>query len=104
MSGAHLTSLFEVVVRAVTGLYHTVASIEAGDEDHAEAVEVAVGGAAPLVLDLGRCVRVSGQLRKCWTLMLNLNTDIVQVGLSGLRCFGRPGGAGNLGITIAHLL
>ena len=51
----------------MTGLDDTVTTVEAGYEDHAEAVEVAVGGAAPLVLDLGRCVRAGGQLRKCWT-------------------------------------
>ena len=43
----------------MTGLDDPLATVEAGDEDHAEAVEVAVGGAAPLVLDLGCC---GGQL------------------------------------------
>ena len=55
----NLAGQFEEVRRAVTGLDDTVATVEAGDEDHAEAVEVAVGGAAPLVLDLGSC---GGQL------------------------------------------
>ena len=47
----------------MAGLDDTVAPVEAGDEDHAEAVEVAVGGAAPLVLDL-RCWGSVRQLRK----------------------------------------
>ena len=50
-----LARQLEEVWRAVTGLDDSLATVEAGDEDHAEAVEVAVGGAAPLVLDLGCC-------------------------------------------------
>ena len=59
-----LTRQFEEVWRAVAGLDDTVAPVEAGDEDHAEAVEVAVGGAAPLVLDLG-----------CWQPVRQLNSQ-----------------------------
>ena len=58
----------------MTGLDDTVAPVEAGDEDHAEAVEVAVGGAAPLVLHLGSCGSV-GQLGNIK--MFSLNTNIV---------------------------
>ena len=62
-SDGHLSSQFEVIVGAVTGLYHTVSSVEAGDENHAEAVEVAVAGTAALVLDL-RCWKFVSF--ECW--------------------------------------
>ena len=53
-SARYLPRQFEVIVGAVAGLDHTLTSVEAGDENHAEAVEVAVAGTAALVLDL-RC-------------------------------------------------
>ena len=67
-----LTRQFEEVWGAVTGLDDTVAPVEAGDEDHAEAVEVAVGGAAPLVLDLGCC------RGETLSIILNINILIYQ--------------------------
>ena len=84
----------------MTGLDDTVTTVEAGYEDHAEAVEVAVGGAAPLVLDL-RCWGSDRQLGKYCNV---LHTNIVQVRLGRLRCFGRPDRTDNLGISITHLL
>ena len=56
-----------------------MATVEAGDEDHAEAVEVAVGGAAPLVLDLG-CWQAS----QATQFSISIFTNIVQVGLGSL--------------------
>ena len=85
----------------MTGLDDTLATVEAGDEDHAEAVEVAVGGAAPLVLDLGCC---GGQLVKYKNIQFLIITNIVQVGLGGLGCFGGPDWTDNLGISVTHLL
>ena len=52
---SHLSGQFEVLGRAVAGLHHAVARVETGDEDHAETVEIAGAGAAPLVLDLRGC-------------------------------------------------
>ena len=64
ISLSHLSRQLEEVWRAVTGLDDTVTTVEAGYEDHAEAVEVTVGGAAPLVLDLG-----------CWQPVRQLNSQ-----------------------------